>query len=78
MKLQILIIAVEARRSNGSGNLIIINPGPEIKIEANIQGFFIAESADDVKRSVVHLLDKRSTVKIKAVLLSWLIHLSYF
>lgn len=51
-RLKLLLIAIEARRSDSAESCIAINPGPELKIEAHIQGFFIAESADDVKRSV--------------------------
>lgn len=63
MKLNLLLIAIEARRSDGLENSIIINPGTEIKIAANIQGFFIAESADDVKRSIIHHLNKHVIVE---------------
>ena len=41
---------MEVRSADGKESGIAINPGPDIKIEPNIQGFFIAESADDVKR----------------------------
>lgn len=50
LKLKLLLIAIEARSEDGSESCIAINPGPNIKIEPNTQGFFIAQSADEVKR----------------------------
>ena len=50
MKLKLLLIAIEVRRPDGQGSFIVINPKYDVKLEPNIQGFFIAESADDVKR----------------------------
>lgn len=50
LKLELLLIAVEARSQDGTDTSICINPGPNVKIDSNTQGFFIAESADDVKR----------------------------
>ena len=52
LKLKLLLIAIEARSDDGAESCIAINPGPNIKIETNTQGFFIAQSADEVKRSV--------------------------
>ena len=49
-KLKLLLIAIEARSEDGSESCIAINPGSSIKIEQNTQGFFIAQSADEVKR----------------------------
>jgi len=43
-----MLIAITS--SSGTDSSISINPGPNVKIEANTQGFFLAESADDVKR----------------------------
>ena len=51
-KLKLLLIAVEGRGDNGADSSLAINPGPSLTIESNTQGFFFAESADDVKRSV--------------------------
>ncbi|KAK2169417.1 hypothetical protein LSH36_10g10001, partial [Paralvinella palmiformis] len=50
MRLKLLLIATEARSEDGTESCIAINPGPNIKIEPNTQGFFIAQSADEVKR----------------------------
>ena len=50
LKLKLLLIAIEARSEDGTESCIAINPGPNIKIEPNTQGFFIAQSADEVKR----------------------------
>lgn len=49
-KLKLLLIAIEARSEDGTESCIAINPGPNIKIESNTQGFFFAQSADEVKR----------------------------
>jgi hypothetical protein len=51
-KLKLLLIAVEGRGDDGAGSSLAINPGPSVVIDSSTQGFFIAESADDVKRSV--------------------------
>jgi len=53
MKLKLLLIAIEAKSEDGNESCIAINPGPNIKIETNTQGFFIAQSADEVKRAIV-------------------------
>lgn len=52
MKLKLLLLAIETRGGKGTDSNIAINPGPSVVIDSNTQGFFIAESADDVKRSV--------------------------
>ena len=52
IKLSLLLIAIETRNEDGTETNIAINPGHELKLDSNSQGFFIAESADDVKRSV--------------------------
>ncbi|ELU08381.1 hypothetical protein CAPTEDRAFT_138076 [Capitella teleta] len=54
IKLKLLLIAIEARSDDGEESCIAINPGPNIKIEPNTQGFFIAQSADEVKRAVFY------------------------
>ena len=54
-KLKLLLIAIEARGENGGGSSLAINPGPNVKIDSTTQGFFIAESADDVKRSDIEI-----------------------
>jgi len=51
-RLKLLLIAVEARKPDTNDSCLAINPGPELKLEPHVQGFFIAESAEDVKRSV--------------------------
>jgi len=50
IKLKLLLIALEVRSEENGACTIAINPGNDIKIDGNTQGFFIAESADDVKR----------------------------
>lgn len=49
-KLKLLLIAIEVRQEDGRESTLAINPGPKIKIENATQGFFIAESAEEVKR----------------------------
>jgi hypothetical protein len=55
IKLNLLLIAIEARTKDKTESSLAINPGPDVKIDSNTQGFFIAESADDVKRYSVNL-----------------------
>lgn len=47
-------MAIEVKCSDGSTN-IAINPGPNAKVEAGTQGFFIAQSDEEAKRYVVYL-----------------------
>ena len=48
-KLKLLLLAIEARGDDGADSKIAINPR-HIKLQPNTQGFFIAQSADEVKR----------------------------
>lgn len=48
-KLKLLLLAIEIKGEAGSDSKISINPRGA-KIAANTQGFFIAQSADEVKR----------------------------
>lgn len=50
-KLKLLLLAIEARLGDSRESSLAINPGPKIKIERATQGFFIAESAEEVKRA---------------------------
>lgn len=50
MRLKLLLIAIETKREDGSDASIAINPGSFVKVEATTHGFFIAQSADEVKR----------------------------
>lgn len=50
VKLKLLLIAIEARSGQQKDSCIAINPGANVKIEHNTQGFFIAQSAEEVKR----------------------------
>lgn len=55
-KLKLLLLAIEIKGGEeGNDSKISINPRGA-KIQANTQGFFIAQSADEVKRFVI-LLD---------------------
>lgn len=49
-KLKLLLLAIEVRQEDGRESTLAINPGSKIKIENATQGFFIAESAEEVKR----------------------------
>lgn len=48
-KLKLLLLAIEVKGSEGADTKISINPRGA-KIVASTQGFFIAQSADEVKR----------------------------
>lgn len=50
-KLELLLLAIEVRQEDGRESTLAINPGSKIKIENATQGFFIAESAEEVKRA---------------------------
>ena len=48
-KLKLLLLAIEVKNEDNSDSKIAINP-KNTKIQNNTQGFFIAQSADEVKR----------------------------
>lgn len=47
-------MAIELKNEEKMECNIAINPGPNIHIQQQTQGFFIAQSADEVKRLVDH------------------------
>lgn len=49
-KLNLLLIAIEARSVDGGDSCIAINPRDHLRIEANCQGFFVAQAEEDVKK----------------------------
>ncbi|WAQ96141.1 SLO-like protein [Mya arenaria] len=49
-KLKLLLLAIEVRSDEGRESTLAINPGSKVKLETATQGFFIAESAEEVKR----------------------------
>ena len=51
-KLKLLLLAIEIKGQDGNDSKISINPRGA-KIQASTQGFFIAQSADEVKRYVL-------------------------
>lgn len=53
-KLKLLLLAIEVKGTEGADIKISINPRGA-KIVANTQGFFIAQSADEVKRYKLNL-----------------------
>lgn len=51
VKLKLLLLAIEVTNENGDGGAnIVINPKGNHRIASATQGFFIAQSADEVKR----------------------------
>jgi potassium large conductance calcium-activated channel subfamily M alpha protein 1 len=50
VKLKLLLLAVEVKSEDGKDTKIAINPQNQ-KILPNMQGFFVAQSADEVKRA---------------------------
>lgn len=54
-KLKLLLLAIEVKGIEGQDTKISINPRGA-KIQANTQGFFIAQSADEVKRFDLNIL----------------------
>ncbi|KAH9414192.1 Calcium-activated potassium channel subunit alpha-1 [Dermatophagoides pteronyssinus] len=51
VKLKLLLLAIEVNNDDGQTQ-IVINPKGTIRIQQNTQGFFIAQSADEVKRAL--------------------------
>ena len=49
-KLNLLLIAVQVSKPSG-GQQLLINPGSHVKLKPGCLGFFIAESAKEVKRA---------------------------
>ena len=49
VKLKLLLLAIEVKGDDGNDNKISINPRGT-KLPANTVGFFIAQSAEEVKR----------------------------
>ncbi|KAH9491874.1 hypothetical protein Btru_029741 [Bulinus truncatus] len=50
-KLKLLLLAIELREEGARESSLAINPGPKVKIEPATQGFFMADSAEEVKRA---------------------------
>lgn len=50
VKLKLLLLAIEVLNEEGTDSKIAINPKSKIRLTADTQGFFIAQSADEVKR----------------------------
>ena len=46
----LLLLAIELKDEEKKECNIAINPGPAVRIQPQTQGFFIAQSADEVKR----------------------------
>ena len=56
VKLKLLLLAIEVKTDDGNDNKISINPRGT-KLPSNTVGFFIAQSAEEVKRCVHHILN---------------------
>jgi len=54
-------MAIEVKSSDGTTN-IAINPGPDAKVEAGTQGFFIAQSDEEAKRLVINGIQYTTTL----------------
>ena len=63
MKLKLLLLAVEEKTGEGEESQISINP-KDFKIAPNTVGFFIAQSAEEVKRSVLGKPSKNKSKKL--------------
>ncbi|XP_035205045.1 calcium-activated potassium channel slowpoke-like [Stegodyphus dumicola] len=50
VKLKLLLLAIEITHDDGLDSKISINPKSQVKLTPDTQGFFIAQSADEVKR----------------------------
>ncbi|KAG8199714.1 hypothetical protein JTE90_022160 [Oedothorax gibbosus] len=50
VKLKLLLLAIEITHDDGADSKISINPKSQTKLTPDTQGFFIAQSADEVKR----------------------------
>ncbi|XP_041362291.1 calcium-activated potassium channel slowpoke-like isoform X2 [Gigantopelta aegis] len=61
-KLKLLLLAIEVRQEDIRESTLAINPGPKVKIENATQGFFVAESAEEVKRAFYYCKSCHSEV----------------
>ncbi|XP_052820332.1 calcium-activated potassium channel slowpoke-like isoform X3 [Mya arenaria] len=61
-KLKLLLLAIEVRSDEGRESTLAINPGSKVKLETATQGFFIAESAEEVKRAYYYCKSCHSEV----------------
>ena len=50
LKIKLLLIAIEITEKDGMDTNIIINPRNNYRIRGRTQGFFMAQSAEEVKR----------------------------
>ena len=70
-KLKLLLIAIEAKGDNGMDSYIAINPGQGARIQYATQGFFIAQSADEVKKGVAQNGNRKIRNKKRKLQKSW-------
>ncbi|KRZ24570.1 Calcium-activated potassium channel slo-1, partial [Trichinella pseudospiralis] len=64
-RLKLLLLAIEIKDDESLECNIIINPESNVIIKVNTQGFFIAQSADEVKRKGVrHVILANRTAKV--------------
>lgn len=48
--MELLLLAIEFKEDTRTECKILINPNPNIIVQPQTQGFFVAQSADEVKR----------------------------
>ncbi|XP_071033716.1 calcium-activated potassium channel slowpoke isoform X2 [Parasteatoda tepidariorum] len=63
VKLKLLLLAIEIPNEDSSDTKITINPKKKVKIGSNAQGFFMAQSADEVKRAWYYCKNCHDDVK---------------
>ncbi|PVD37919.1 hypothetical protein C0Q70_00521 [Pomacea canaliculata] len=67
-KLKLLLGAIEVRQEDTRESTLAINPGPKVRIENATQGFFIAESAEEVKRAFYYCKNcHRDVTDVRAI-----------
>ncbi|KHJ42250.1 Calcium-activated BK potassium channel alpha subunit [Trichuris suis] len=62
-KLGLLLLAIETKDDEKRECNIAINPGPSVLITGHTQGFFIAQSADEVKRAFFYCKSCHADIK---------------
>ncbi|XP_070187929.1 calcium-activated potassium channel slowpoke-like isoform X2 [Littorina saxatilis] len=67
-KLKLLLAAIEVRQEDTRESTLAINPGLKVRIENATQGFFIAESAEEVKRAFYYCKNcHRDVTDVRAI-----------
>ncbi|XP_076459615.1 calcium-activated potassium channel slowpoke-like isoform X2 [Babylonia areolata] len=67
-KLKLLLGAIEVRQEDTRESTLAINPGSKVRIENATQGFFLAESAEEVKRAFYYCKNcHRDVTDVRAI-----------